>query len=125
MVTLAQNQPSKTFNGAVTGPVLGDLALKVINTPAKATAKPVAGSTKGTAGKATAPSTESSSGEIEIEAKLPLIEAIKALGGPEVLLAATDLELVVTKFPKGDKDTVSNRAPSLTTEAKQHLEQCN
>ena len=83
----------------MTGPILSKVALGVINTPAKTT---------GATGGAAASSVESLTGEIEIETKLPLIEAITAMGGPEVLLAAIDLELVVTKFPKGDSKTVSS-----------------
>ena len=115
---MAQKRSPKTFNGMVTGPVLSDLALKTVSTPARATTRPAAGSTKGAAGKTAGSSAESSSGEVEVEARLPLIEAIKTLGGPEVLLAATDLELVATKFPKGDKKTVSIESPSSAMEVK-------
>ena len=65
----------------------------------------------------TGPSAEApASGEIEIEARFPLIEAINALGGRDVLLSATDLELITTKFPKATAN-VSNKSYTHTIQA--------
>ena len=115
----AQQPQGQSFHQAVTAPVLGEIATGIMSTPAKTTGKPAAGPAIGATSKAVASSTEHASREVEIEAKLPLIDAINALGGAKVLLEATDLGLVVSKFPKGNAKTVSSNPPSTTNQTAQ------
>ncbi len=99
-----QQNANGGFKKNVLGPMVGSVLSGAINaTPS--TQQTAGSSTRAVKGGAS--TEESASGEIELQAKLPLIAAITALGGPEALLAATELSLVVTKFPKGTSTTVS------------------
>ena len=40
------------------------------------------------------------SGEVSLPARYPLIAALQAIGGPDVVLSANNLMLVTTTFPK-------------------------
>ena len=107
------------FHQAVTAPVLSSIAAGTMNATPKSQQKTPAvpakaGASSGKAGKA---GEKPEAGEIEIPAKLPLIQAITTLGGPQILLGAEELELVTTKFPKGDEKMVSGGDYSSANDA--------
>ena len=43
---------------------------------------------------------QSTSGEVSLPARYPLIAALQAIGGPDVVSSASNLMLVTTTFPK-------------------------
>lgn len=52
-------------------------------------------------GSKSGPSTSSPApGEVSLPARYPLIAALQAIGGPDVVLSASNLTLVTTTFPK-------------------------
>ena len=77
-------QVTAPFASAVASSAMSDVAAKPQNS-----AKP-SGST--------AP--QPTSGEVSLTARYPLIAALQAIGGPEVVSSANNLMLVTTTFPK-------------------------
>lgn len=57
-------------------------------------------SAKPSGSKAGPSASQPTSGEVTLPARYPLIAALQAIGGPEVVLSASNLTLVTTTFPK-------------------------
>lgn len=55
---------------------------------------------KSPAAKAGPATQQPTSGEVSLSARYPLIAALQAIGGPEVVSSASNLMLVTTTFPK-------------------------
>lgn len=60
----------------------------------------IGGGAKSSSSKAGPSASSSASGEVSMPARYPLIAALQAIGGPDVVLSASNLMLVTTTFPK-------------------------
>ena len=89
--------PSKApgFVAQVAAPLVHAVASSAIGGGAKSSTP-----AKSSGSKASPSASSSASGEVTLPARYPLIAALQAIGGPDVVLSASNLMLVTTTFPK-------------------------